>query len=163
MKIKLLVAAFLFIHAGDLSAQSDSFKEIKPRYHIYLTTMQDNVLKGLLVTMNDSSVVVYPGKQKDWNHRKVYKPVQFVYTHIRQIKLKRKNGLLKGMMIGTVPGLSPLLATSREDKAGLMASITPFTFSAAIIGGAIIGGSSGKKYYINGDNAAFNEFLKEIL
>lgn len=71
-------------------AQSNSVSSEKPIYGIHLTTMNENMLKGLLLEVRDSSVLIYPGKFKEWKKDIKYKPVEFGYPNIREMALKTK-------------------------------------------------------------------------
>jgi hypothetical protein len=122
-------------------------------------------LKGLLLDIRDTSVLIYPGKRKEWRSKTIYTPVEFNYTNIQQMKLKKKNAALKGMLIGGGIGTSifagSFLFPNRMEKN----HHSFFTFPAIplwFIAGAIIGGKNKKKFHINGYRPVFNEFQKRI-
>lgn len=73
-----------------LPAQTDTVNDKTEIYDIYVTTMNENMLKGLLLEVRDTSVLIYPGKFKEWKKGIKYKPVEFGYSNIRELELKRK-------------------------------------------------------------------------
>lgn len=98
--MKCIILINFVISSVNSFAQRDSINSIHPRYSIHLTTMNCNVLKGLLLLVKDSSVWVYPGNGKEWKTNVRYKPVEFVYSRILEITLKRENSALKKIQIG---------------------------------------------------------------
>jgi len=89
--MKLIAAIILLTGATVLFAQTDSGDSKIPAYNILLTTVNDNILKGLLLEVKDTSVLIYPGKCKEWKKNIKYKPVEFGYSNIRELELKSKN------------------------------------------------------------------------
>lgn len=89
--MKITIVIIFLISTLNLFAQSNSIRGEKPIYGIHLTTMNDNMLKGLLLEVKDTSVMVYPGKFKEWKKGTKYMPVEFGYSNIRELALKRKN------------------------------------------------------------------------
>ena len=74
------------------------------KYKMNYQTMNDNILKGLLLEVKDTSVMIYPGKFKEWKKGIKYKPVEFGYSNIRELALKRKNHAWKRYFIkGSLP------------------------------------------------------------
>ena len=57
--MKRYLISILLIVISCISAQENNDGLIKPRYTVDLTTMQGNVLKGLLLQVNDTSVIIY--------------------------------------------------------------------------------------------------------
>jgi len=100
MKPALLLILSCLLLVNVHSQESQLMKHNVPVYRIRITTMQDNVLKGLLTEVKDSSLVIYPGKRKEWKHGVHYPPVEFGYSNITQISVKKKNGAWRGMLIG---------------------------------------------------------------
>lgn len=102
--MKTIITIVLLISAVLLFAQTDSVNSKSPVYIIHLTTMNDNILKGLLLEVKDTSVMIYPGKFKEWKKGIKYKPVEFGYSNIRELALKRKNHAWKRYFIkGSLP------------------------------------------------------------
>jgi len=163
--MKPFTAGILLLLVINLSAQDKSEKIIKPRYGIHLTTMQGNVLKGLLLQVNDSSLILYPGKRKEWNNKVEYYPVSFGCSRIRELKLKKKNALVKGMLIGGGTGLAAILTTvlmKNMTAKGEAAKSAIIVVPAGMLGGAYLTAKSKKNYFINGSHLAFTEFEKQI-
>ena len=100
MKPALLLVICCMLLANVYSQESQLIKHNVPVYRVRVTTMQDNVLKGLLTEVKDSSLVIYPGKRKEWKHRVHYPPVEFGYSNIKQASVKCKNGSWRSMLIG---------------------------------------------------------------
>lgn len=89
--MKVIIGFIFLINAAHLSAQTDSVNGKSLHYIIHLTTMNDNILKGLLLEVKDTSILIYPGKFKEWKKGIKYKSVEFGYSNIRELALKRKN------------------------------------------------------------------------
>jgi hypothetical protein len=163
--MKPFITTILLLSVINLSAQDNSENTVKPKYGIHLTTMQGNMLKGLLLQVNDSSLIIYPGNRKDWNRKVEYYPVVFVYSNVNQIKLKKKNAMVKGMLIGGGAGLSAILTTvllNNVNAKGGSANNMVIVIPAGIVGGAYLGIKSKKEFYINGNMHSFNELKKQI-
>jgi len=163
--MKNIAVIVLLITSTSLFAQNHPVAGDIPRYKTELTTANDNVLKGLLLEVKDSSLFIYPGKRKDWRRKTIYAPVEFGYTNIQQVSLKRKNGALKGMLIGGGIGTAifagSLLFPNRMQKN----HHAFYTFSAIPLGftvGAIVGSMGRKEFNINGSEPVFNEFKKRM-
>ncbi len=88
--MKTIATIILLFSAVHLCAQTDPVSGKTPGFIIHLTTMNDNMLKGLLLEVKDSSVLIYPGKFKEWRKGTKYIPVEFGYSNIRELVLKRK-------------------------------------------------------------------------
>ena len=102
--MRTITTAILLLAVTNLFAQASLVKNNVPVYRIHITTMHDNVLKGLLTGIKDSSLVIYPGKRKEWKHKTHYPPVEFNYTNIRQVRLKGNNSGWRDILIsGTAP------------------------------------------------------------
>ncbi len=89
--MKTITLIIFFISTTDVFAQTGAAKSKAPGYIIHLTTMNDNMLKGLLLEVKDTSVIIYPGKFKEWKAQVKYRSVEFGYPNIRELALKRKN------------------------------------------------------------------------
>ncbi|MBN8698533.1 MAG: hypothetical protein J0L54_02905 [Chitinophagales bacterium] len=74
-----------------LQAQGNFNRFYQPLGGIHLITMQGNMLKGLLLGIKDTSVIVYPGTGKEWKRNAPYKPIEFGYSSIRELSVKRRN------------------------------------------------------------------------
>jgi hypothetical protein len=151
----------LIIHFLAFS-QDKPEQQVKPVCKIHITTLGENGLRGLLLFTNDSSVIVYPGSRKEWNKGKKYSAVVFNSSRMKRITLKKNNRALKGMTMGSVIGLLPMLAGSKDgDKSGLQ-ELTKLTVPVGGITGALFGLNEQKSFQINGSLILFNEFKKSI-
>ena len=102
--MRTISTTILLLAVTNLFAQANLTKNNVPVYRIHITTMHGNVLKGLLTGIKDSSLVVYPGKKKEWKNKAHYPPVEFNYTNIRKVSLKGKNNGWRVILIsGTTP------------------------------------------------------------
>lgn len=135
---------------------------IKPVCRIHITTMGENKLKGLLLFTNDSSVIVYPGKKKEWNNGKKYSSVEFTASRIKRITIKKNNRALKGMTIGSVVGVLPMLTGSKDGNTAGLQELTKLTVPVGGITGALLGLSQQKSFYINGSVNLFSQFQRAI-
>jgi len=94
---KMLFIISTFLLAGASWAQptinnaAPAQKEftLHPLHNIDLRTIEGNVVRGLLLQVDDSSLIVYPGNGKEWNKNKAYKPIMFSYAQVGDILLKR--------------------------------------------------------------------------
>jgi hypothetical protein len=76
--------------------------------------MNDNMLKGLLLEVKDTSVMIYPGEFKEWKKGIKYKPVEFGYSNIRELELKRKYQPRKRYFInGSRPSFNEFIKTTK--------------------------------------------------
>jgi len=91
MKLALLLIISCLLLTNVHSQESQLIKHNVPVYRIRITTIQDNVLKGLLTEVKDSSLVIYPGKRKEWKRGVQYPPVEFGFSNIKEVSLKPKN------------------------------------------------------------------------
>ena len=135
---------------------------IKPICRVDITTMGENKLKGLLLYTNDSSVVIYPGKKKQWNNGKKFKPVEFTASRIKRITIKKNNRALKGMTIGSVVGALPMLTGSKDGNTAGLQELTKLSMPVGGITGAILGLTQQKSFYINGSVTLFLQFQRAI-
>jgi len=156
MKYKLISSFTLFFIVYSSSAHNITSANHRPRYHASIQTMNGKIVKGLLMQLNDSSVILYPGKRKKLRKEVIHDSVVIAYSQIQQIKLKKKYGLLKGLLIGGAIGFAPVLFGEGGAYVALLA------FPIGIITGAIVGGTSSKKYFINGNYSAFNKMKKKM-
>lgn len=165
MKPPLLLIISCLLLANVYSQESQLMKHNAPVYRIRITTMQDNVLKGLLTEVKDSSLVIYPGKRKEWKHGVKYPPVEFSYSNIKQASVKRKNGAWRGMLIGgsigTVIFATSFIVPNWMEK-NHPAVFAFFAIPVGLITGAIAGGTHHKHHAIDGNAQSFQKFQKEM-
>jgi hypothetical protein len=144
-----------------LPAQNDD-AVIKPVCRIHVTTTGENKLKGLLLYTSDSSVVIYPGKKKQWNNGKKFRPVEFTASRIKRITIKKNNRALKGMTLGSVVGVLPMLAGSKDGNNAGLQELTKLTVPVGGISGALLGLTQQKSFSINGSVTLFRQFQRAI-
>lgn len=160
--MKKVICQFIFFLLTLTVFCQENEKTIKPVCKIDITTMGENKLKGLLLFMNDTSLVVYPGSDKQWNKGKKFNAIAYSSSRIKKITIKKNNRALKGLTIGSVIGTLPMLIGSRDgDKSGLK-ELTQLTVPVGGITGAILGLSEQKTFQINGSVILFREFKKSI-
>ena len=160
--MKKVIYLFIFFSFTHTVFCQEKEKTIKPICKIHITTLDENKLKGLLLFMSDSSVLVYPGSQKQWNNGKKFNDVALSSSRLKRITIKKNNRALKGMTIGSVIGTLPLFAGSKDgDKSGLK-ELTQLTVPVGGITGAILGLNEQKTFQINGSLILFREFQKSI-
>ena len=155
MKYKLITSSVLVIIVYSSFAQKKITRaNHQPRFHASIQIMNHQTVKGLLVQLEDSSVILYPRTRKGFRKEVKLDQVVIAWSQIQQIKLKKKNGLFKGVLIGGAIGFAPVIFGEVGAYVALVA------FPLGIITGAIVGITSGKKYTINGNYAAFNKMKK---
>jgi hypothetical protein len=164
MKFKLFLSISFLILICFAFAQSKTLVNPNPRYRIFLKFTEGKSIKGLLIQLEDSTVMMFQGNRKQWKNNTNATTINYNYSQIQKIKLKRKNGLLRGALIGTVAGFSPLLVGSLfgPDAAYTGAFISVFTVPLGFISGSINGGILPKTYYIGGDFYEFLDLKKRI-
>ena len=158
-KLQLLLLGAVFFNIGFASIPSG---KKKPSHKIVLKTVEGNSFRGLLLSVNDSSLVAYPGKWKEWRKGKKYRSVHFYYTRIEEVILKEKGRIAKGMVIGGVAGLLPVVASKTNGTREPAGNILLGTVPAGIIAGAVLAGKSGKRYWINGNIEQFRNFIRRL-
>jgi hypothetical protein len=153
-----LISSFIFLLSVCFSfAQNTASGTYRPRYYASVTSTDSKIQKGVMIQLNDSSIVLYPGNwQKFYNEKIIQDSVAITYSHIQQIKLKKRGGLVKGLAIGGVIGLSPIVF----GQGGAFVAI--LSFPVGIITGAIVGATSSKKYFINGNYVVFHKMEKRV-
>ena len=164
MKFKIFLSISFLILICSAFAQSKTLINPNPRYHIFLKLIEGKSIKGLLIQLEDSTVMMFQGNRKQWKNNANATTINYNYSQIQKIKLKRKNGLLRGALIGTVAGFLPLLVGSLfgPDVAYTGTFISIFTVPLGFISGSINGGILPKTYYIGGDCYEFLDLKKRI-
>jgi hypothetical protein len=152
--------ATLLLGACLHAQQNDAI--IKPICRIDITTLGENKLKGLLLYTSDSSIVVYPGKRKQWNNGTKFKPVEFTASRIKRITVKKNNRALKGMTIGSVVGALPMLTGSKDGNTAGLQELTKLSMPVGGVTGALLGLTQQRSFYINGSVTLFREFQISI-
>jgi hypothetical protein len=155
-KMLLITSLFLFASVSwaqpGISNAASTQKEftLHPLYKIDLRTIEGNLLKGLLLQVDDSSLVVYPGNAKEWNKNKAYKPVMFSYAQVGDILLKRTEMPEERMIPSVVVA---------ADQKGKVKVFDPVEFHRSTT--SISGDPKEISYSINGDILLFIAFKKQ--
>lgn len=163
MKKNIFTGFFLllFLH---VSAQQDSTLKLHPKYKIWISAREGNHIMGILAGTSSSSLNIFPGKFSEYNGTSKISLINESYTNITAIQIHKKGGLLKGMLIGAGIGIAPVLIGSifgpSIGEGGAYVSF--ITFPLGTIIGAIIGSTSKKKFFIDGDKSRFDSFHKHI-
>ncbi len=162
--MKIIFINLLPLIILNASAQNDCTLKPTPKYKIWVSTTHDDLIKGILIDVSDSSVKIFPGKFSEWNSHSDISVIKESYSNITNIKTHKKGGLLKGLLIGAGIGISPVLVGSifgrSVGEGGAYVSI--ITLPVGLITGAIIGGTSKKKFLINRDTSRFHSFRKRM-
>jgi hypothetical protein len=160
MKISILLSIFIgwfYPHSNAMQASDSS----APRFRATVYTMNDNKIQGLLLYKGEEEIRIYPGTWKNWSHKEITADVTIPAGNIRRIELKKKNGALKGILIGTVVGIIPVIVSSIFGHGEGGAYVSLITLPLGIITGTIIGLTSKRKYNINGSRDRFAEFQRK--
>ncbi|MEO8961055.1 MAG: hypothetical protein ABI325_04185 [Ginsengibacter sp.] len=156
MKFKLISSTALLIFAYSSIAQKNIITtNQEPRYRASIQTVHHKIVKGLLLQLEDSSVILYLGNRKEFRKGRIHDSVLIAYSQVHQINLKKQNGLVNGFLIGGGIGLAPVVF----GEGGAYVAI--LTFPIGIITGSIVG-ASGKTYNIDGKYFAFKKMKKKI-
>ncbi len=135
----------------------------RPIYKVILETKQGNRFKGILVAVNDSTLVSFPGKWGELKRKRSYKLAEFHCSNILQLQLKRKGRIRRGMTTGGAAGgvLALKLSSGKKNNQSIS-----YTTAIAITGGTIAGGVVAAKFndriFINGNKDLFQHFAKNI-
>lgn len=90
MKFKLLLSVLLVLLNSFASAQTMQDVNPNPRYRIALNTVDGSSMKGLLIGIEDSAIILFPGALKQWKSNAEVKTMEIGYMQIRKIYLKEK-------------------------------------------------------------------------
>ena len=155
----LLLSLFI---AAESMAQHNEQVIIKPICKIHITTVNGNMLKGLLLLTYDSVVIIYPGKRQEWNRNKEYRPAVYSYSKIKKISIKKNARVLKGISFGAAIGALPLFAGLSKTEKDALARVSAITIPAGMIAGAVFGFASQRKFQINASDSLFHDFQNQI-
>ncbi len=146
------------------SAQSVTNDLSNPKYRITVSTTDGKEVSGLLIQLEDSAAIIFPGNRKAWQSKSNEQMMKISYSEIQQVKLKRRNGVLKGALIGFGIGIAPILVASTVIKDGAQggAFVSIITVPLGLATGSIVGATSQKKFYIGGSQSNFLKFRKRI-
>ena len=138
---KIFISSFIlfFLNA---SAQNDFNFKSSPKYKIWLYNGQENLTNGFLVSTSDSTAKIFTGKLSEWRSSSKISVTDQFYSNIDHIKIHKKGGLIKGVLIGAgiVFYLVGSLFGPSIGEGGAYVSI--IAFPIGIITGAIIGSTS---------------------
>jgi hypothetical protein len=96
--------AFIFLSA---SAPNDSTRQVSPKHKIWVYGSDGSVTQGILISTTDSSLKIFPGKFGEWNKHSKNSVIDQSCLNISKIETHKKNGLIRGTLIGAGIGLSP--------------------------------------------------------
>lgn len=156
---------------------SDSLQQ----YKVWLRTQNDQIIKGQLVHLKDSSLSIHTLEKED---------IDFPVSHIKHIKLRRKGKRGKAAVVGMIVGATIGFAThkislNRRERKVKSDNLVPFSrvlnkgldkhklesqerfifTSLGAISGAIIGSVIGNfklKISINGNHAKYKKAVPKI-
>ena len=168
MKRYILLFILNLFFAVSSYAQIDSSFSAKPRHTIKIFTLKSNTIDGILTRTDDTSVFVYPGNFRDWNQQKTFPITITPYSTINKIQTKKRNGILKGVVIGAGIGIMPVLLDAiftpkggtKSGEGGAYVSLVAVPLGTLV--GGIVGATSKKKFQIGGDETKFQRFRKKI-
>ncbi len=156
---------FLAVHAN---AQIDSSFSAKSRHHITIYTQNGDAMYGILMRTNDSSVFIYPGNFREWKQQKTFPIALTPYYTINKIHTKKRNGIIKGVLIGAGIGIIPVFLDAiftpkggvKSGEGGAYVSLVAVPLGTLV--GGIFGATSKKKFQIGADNTKFQQFRKKV-
>ena len=112
MKKLSIFALALQIISPSVAFGAALFDSTNPRLKITLFTISGNRIKGNLLETSTGNVSLYPGSFSNWKRRESITTVTAPVESIEKIHLKKRQGLLKGTLIGIGIGISPLLIST---------------------------------------------------
>ncbi len=161
----LIPNVFFFVYAN---AQIDSSFSAKSRHHITIYTQNGDAKYGILMRTNDTSVFIYPGNFREWKQQKTFPIALTPYYTINKIQTKKRNGIIKGVLIGAGIGIMPVFLDAiftpkggvKSGEGGAYVSLVAVPLGTLV--GGIIGATSKKKFQIGADNTKFHQFRKKV-
>lgn len=146
-----------------LCSQALSQDSPRPIYKVILETKQGNRFKGILVAVNDSSLISFPGKWSELKRKRSYRLAEFHCTNILQVQLKRKGRIRRGMTTGaTAGGLLALKLNSGKKNTQNVLYSTAIAVTGGTIAGGVMAAKSNDRIFINGNKDLFQHFAKNI-
>ena len=161
----ILCVGFIMAGRGEDSTKiaTSIWPEKKPKFQVTVHTLQNQKIKGLLIDVNDSTLILFPGRVDEWKNRDRIQPLYLADSSIEFIKVKNKNAAGTGALTGLAIGLTPILAAVADPvNAQAYGMVAILTIPVGIITGALIGGGSYKKFKVNGNREAFLVFKNKI-
>jgi hypothetical protein len=135
----------------------------KPVYKVILETTKGNRFKGILIGINDTSLLSFPGNWSELKRKKKYRSVQFNYANIKQLHLKRKGRVRRGMTTGgTAGGLLALKLNSGKKNNQNVSYSTAIAITGGTIAGGVVAAKFNDRIFINGNKDLFLHFSKSI-
>ena len=177
-KLFVLIAATLFIQI--LSAQ-DSTHILQKTYKVTLTSSDNLVVKGYLVSLTDSAVNIGPTPVKgNVSRGKSSRLISINYNKIDKVTLRRKGRAARGLLIGAASGAvvgviagymggddTPrnggpfcILCFTAAEKAKIGAVV--FGFSGGALG-TVVGAVAHKTFIIKGDKQNFDSLRSTLI
>lgn len=126
-------------------------------FRAFLSTMDNKNVSVLVQDVTDSSILIVSKTRStnpDLNE-------EINYSNIREIKIRRKNGIIKGLLYGLIAGAMPAVGGIIVGQAQGGGFVSMVTLPTGIVTGGIIG-TSHKKYHINGNASSFSRFKTKI-
>ena len=139
------------------SASQPGIVHLKWNVPARIRTMDNNTVSGMLQEVDDSSILVtttQPGG-------KTRKEMEINYLNVRDIKIRKHNGLVKGFLAGFIIGASPILGGLTIGQGEGSAYVTMVTLPVGVITGTLIGAFR-KRFRIDGDAQSFEHFKKRL-
>jgi hypothetical protein len=162
MKILMLWCMLHSLHIAaqnNIALQSDTLVTKKP-VNIWVYTSAGNIVEGKLAGRSGKNLLVYPKAMKKQKANMDYTVERIPYQNITTIQTKKQQwhgGMLKGMLIGGGLGFAPVFGGEAGAYVALLA------FPIGLITGAIVGGTSKKKYRIHGNYQPYRGFTDRHL
>jgi len=153
---------------GCANAQVDTIFTGKLRHRITIYTQKGDAKYGILTGTNDSSVFIYPGNFREWKQQKTFPIALTPYYTINKIHTKKRNGIIKGVLIGAGIGIMPVFLDAiftpkggvKSGEGGAYVSLVAVPLGTLV--GGIIGATSKKKFQIERDNNKFHRFRSKV-
>jgi hypothetical protein len=151
--------------ASDLEPNSTADNRLRKKinsnrtvpFRAFLSTMDNKNVAVLVRDVTDSSILIVSKSR----HTNPYLNEEINYSNIREIKIRRKNGIIKGLLYGLIAGAMPAVGGIIIGQAQGGGFVSMATLPTGIVTGGIIGASH-KKYHINGNSASFSLFKTKV-
>ena len=150
---------FLFVIGSLAIAAQSEFTKVRKPLKAWISLKEDSLRKGLLTGFSTTDLEIYPGSKDEFKNHKSADLTTINYKNIDIIRVKKPGagGIIKGIAIGGLIGLLPVLF----GEGGAYVAI--ISFPLGIITGAIVGATSKKKYAIDGNLSSFQKFTAKRL
>ena len=154
-----------------------SFVSAQKKYIVKVTTLDNKVYKGLMFQVREKDFLILPNSAHwDFNIKKnnISRTKSFDFRIVKEIKIKRKGRVGKGILIGYVAGTALgilIVKNGNYNKDGDILGITQIlrafgtltiTTSGGVLLGGIVGGAYPHQFEVKKDSTSIQNLKTEL-